>query len=156
MGKRALPPGQMAFAFEAPLVPASAGALAGDDVRVSMMVADILHGDSRPREVIAAEMSRLLGVEISKAMLDGYASPARDAWAISYTRLKALIAVTARHDLLDRDLRGIGASLLVGDEIMTARLGHLRARKSQIDSEIRALEGRVQPIERETMKRGNR
>lgn len=148
MGKRKPVPGQMAFGFEVPTTPA-AGALAGDDVRISAMVAEILHNDPRPREVIAAEMSRLLGVDVSKGMLDGYASPSREGWSISYSRMKALVSVTSRHDLLDADLRGIGASLLVGEEIHTARLGHLRAQRAQLDQEIRDAERRVQPIFRE-------
>lgn len=145
MGKRIVPPGQMAFGFDAPTMPVP-GALAGDDVRVSHLVADILHSDARTREVIAAEMGRLLGCEVSKSMLDAYASPSRDGHSISYSRMKALVSVSARHDLLDRDLRGIGASLLVGDEIHTARLGHLKAQRARIDQEIRAAERVVQPI----------
>lgn len=147
MGKRRSDPGQLAFGFEVP-TPALAGSLAGDDARVSRMVADILHGDPRPREIIAAQMSVMLGAEVSKAMIDAYASPGRVDHSISYSRMKALVAVTTRHDLLDRDLRGIGAALLVGEEIRTARLGHLRARKAEIEAEIRAVERNVQPIHR--------
>ncbi len=147
MGKRAIPPGQMQFRFEVPCAPRD-GALAGDDVRTANMVASILHADPRPREIIAAEMSRLLGADVTKSMLDAYASPAREAWSISYPRMKALIAVTARHDLLDADLRGIGLSVLAGEELELARLGHLRAQARVIQQEIRAAEQRVQPINR--------
>ena len=147
MGKRRGDPGQLAFGFDVPS-PALAGSLAGDDARVSRMVADILHGDPRPREIIAAQMSLMLDADVSKAMLDAYASPGRADHSISYSRMKALIAVTTRHDLLDRDMRSIGAALLVGEEIRTARLGHLRARKAELEAEIRAVERSVQPIQR--------
>ncbi|PZU56034.1 MAG: hypothetical protein DI547_17375, partial [Sphingobium sp.] len=57
-------------------------------------------------------------------------------------------AVTNRFDLLDRELREIGAAVLVGDEIHAARLGHLKAEKARLDRLIRDAERVAQPIDR--------
>src|SRR3546814_18300422 len=103
------------------------------DARIARVVGEALNGDSRSREVIAAEMSVLLNVEVSKMMLDGYASPARDGVNISFSRMLALVAVTQRHDLLDRELRELGAAALVGEDIHTARLGHLRSKIPRLE-----------------------
>lgn len=118
------------------------------DSRVARVVGEALNGDARTREVIAAEMSVLLDAEISKLMLDAYASPARGEHNISFARFCALVAVTNRFDLLDRELREIGAAVLVGDEIHAARLGHLKAEKARLDRLIRDAERVAQPIDR--------
>ncbi|WP_312251044.1 hypothetical protein, partial [Sphingobium yanoikuyae] len=123
---------QFAFTFDAPQPATLPAALAGVDARVARTVAEVLKNDDRDRLVIAAAMSVLLDEEVSKAMLDAYASPARDGHNISFARMLALIAVTNRFDLLDRELRAIGAAVLVGEEIYTAEIGH-------IDSEIEKL-----------------
>jgi hypothetical protein len=68
-------------------------------------------------------MSDLLDEEVTRFMLDAYASEAREGHNISASRFLALIAVTNRHDILDHILRRIGAAVLVGAEIATARVG---------------------------------
>jgi hypothetical protein len=81
-------------------------------------------------------------------MLDAYASPARDGHNISFSRMLALVAVTGRHDLLDRELREIGAAVLVGEEIHTARLGHLKSKIAELTAELKAVERMTNPINR--------
>lgn len=132
---------QFAFTFDAPQPATLPAALAGVDARVARTVAEVLKHDDRDRLVIAAAMSVLLDEEVSKAMLDAYASPARDGHNISFARMLALIAVTNRFDLLDRELRAIGAAVLVGEEIYTAEIGH-------IDSEIEKLLRRKKDLKR--------
>lgn len=136
-------PDQLGFLFEAPTLAPSRGpaALAGMEQRVCSMVGSILASDARPREVIAAEMSVLLGEEVSRMMLDAYASPARTDHKVPFTRLMALIAVTERHDLLDPLLREIGAALLVGEEVHTARIGHIDRQIEKLKEERRRIAG---------------
>jgi hypothetical protein len=111
MGKRSATPDQLGFSFEPPVLATLPAALAGLERQVSEAASDILHGDERSREVIAAEMSRLLGEDVSRAMLDAYASPAREGHKVPMSRFLGLVAVTDRHDILDRLLRPIGAAL---------------------------------------------
>ncbi|MFN3676191.1 MAG: hypothetical protein ACK4TC_09440 [Sphingomonas pseudosanguinis] len=140
---------QLGFTFDPP-VPARAEAdLAGLDRVVSGCVSIMLKGDSRTRPEIAGAMSALLDERVSPPMLDAYASEGRSEHNISAARLLALIAVTERFDLLDSLVRRIGGALLVGEEIHTARLGHLKAQRAQLDEEIKLLRQRVQPIARE-------
>ena len=128
-------PGQLGFAFEAPVSPSRPAALAGMEQRICSTVGTLLNSDSRPREIIAAEMSVLLAEEISPRMLDAYASPARAEHKVPMSRFLALIVVTGRHDLLDPLMREIGAAVLVGAEVMTARLGQIDQTIAQLTDE---------------------
>ncbi|GAM04835.1 MAG: hypothetical protein VYD90_13055 [Pseudomonadota bacterium] len=134
-------PDQLGFAFEAPLPAQGEAALAGMEQRVCRMVGSILASDGRAREVIAAQMSVLLGEEVSRAMLDAYSSPARLEHKVPFSRLMALVAVTGRHDLLDPLMREIGAALLVGEEVHTARLGHIDRQIAQLQAEKKRIAG---------------
>lgn len=141
MGKAKAHPGQLGFAFEAPIARTGVAGLAGLERRISSAVATILNTDKRPREVIGAEMSVLLDEEISRAMLDAYASPARAEHKVPMSRFFALVAVTGRQDLLDPLLREIGIAGLVGEEVLTARIGHVRQQIKELNAEMRRLEG---------------
>lgn len=140
MPKARAHPDQIAFAFDPPQPANQPAALAGFERRVSRAVGTILNSDSRSREVIAAEMSVLLDEEVSRAMLDAYASPARDGHKVIMSRFLALVAVCGRHDVLDGLLREIGAAVLVGEEVHTARIGHIGRQIAQLKAELRDLE----------------
>ncbi|RYY25215.1 MAG: hypothetical protein EOP62_14230 [Sphingomonadales bacterium] len=138
MAKRrpSVPPGQFAFTFDVPTAAREPSALSGLDREVAATVALILW-EARPktRFEIAGAISELLDDDVTKSMLDKYASEGSEAHAISAARLLALVAATDRHDLLDRLTRRIGAALLVGEEILTAEIGDL-------DRQIAALKRR--------------
>lgn len=134
-------PEQLGFLFEAPRAAKGEAALAGLEQRVCRTVGTILAGAGRPREVIAAEMSVLLGEDVSRAMLDAYASPARDGHKVPFSRLLALIVVTDRQDLLDPIMREAGMSVLVGEEVHTARLGHIDREIEKLRAERKQLAG---------------
>lgn len=139
MAKAKPHPGQMGFDFNPPRPKVGVAELAGLERRICATVGTVIASDPRPREVIAAEMSVLLDEEISRAMLDAYSSPAREDHRVPMSRLFALLAVTSRQDLLDPLLREIGAALLVGDEVKTARMGQLQQRISADQAELRQL-----------------
>lgn len=132
-------PGQLGFDFEAPAPASAPGELAGLERQINALVGTVIASDGRPREVIAAEMSVLLDETVTRCMLDAYSSPARTEHKVPFSRLCALLVVTNRQDLLDPVLRKIGAALLVGDEVRTARLGHLQQTLAQIQAEIKEL-----------------
>lgn len=141
MAKAKAHPGQLGFAFDPPPPATGEACLAGLEQRINSMVGTMLNSDGRSRREIAAAMSDLLSESISKEMLDAYASPAREQHKVPASRLFALVAVTGRHDLLDQRLREIGAALLVGEEVHTARLGHLKQQMRELQAELRRLEG---------------
>ncbi|MDE0880524.1 MAG: hypothetical protein OSB00_17970 [Sphingomonas bacterium] len=141
---------QLGFTFEPPVLASRDSDLAGLDRVVAASVAMALKTELRSRFEVAGAMSALLDDEVTKLMLDAYASEAREGHNISAARLFALIAVTQRFDLLDAIVRRIGAALLVGDELLTARLGHLKAQQRALSAEIKKIEQAATPIDRET------
>jgi hypothetical protein len=152
MAKRraSIDPAQLGFTFDPPMPARSEADLAGLDRVVAASVAHAMNEDGRSRFEIAGAISSLLADDVTKLMLDAYASEAREGHNISAARLLALIAVTDRFDLLDALVRRIGAALLVGEELHAARLGHLQAQRARLDQEIKALRGDVRPIDRGT------
>lgn len=148
MGKRrsALDPGQLGFTFDPPAPAQRASDLAGLDRVIASGVACGLKQDPRCRRDIAAAMSRLLGEEVTLCMLDAYASEARDNHNISAARFFAFVAVTKRYDIMDHVLRRIGAAALVGEEIVTARVGDLRAQITALQAELKDIEKRARPF----------
>lgn len=150
MAKARAHPDQYGFDFAVPTVGSEPAALAGLEQRICRAVGTILNSDKRPREVIAAEMSVRLEDEVSRAMLDAYSSPARDGHKVPMSRFLALVAVTHRHDVLDRLMREIGAAVLVGEEIQTARLGQIDSEIARLSEERKALKARQPLIRRGT------
>lgn len=141
MPKAKIHPNQLGFVFEAPKPVTEEAALAGFEQRVNRMVGSMLNSDGRSREVIAAEMSVLLAETISVDMLNAYASPARIEHKVPFSRLMALVVVTKRYDLLDARMRETGCGVLVGEELNTARIGHIDQQIRKLQAEKRSLSG---------------
>ncbi|WP_159648120.1 hypothetical protein [Sphingorhabdus sp. 109] len=151
MGKRrpSLSADQLGFSFDAPKPAREAAALSGMDRIVASGISQALTGDGRSRWEISGKVSELLSEDVSKLMLDAYASEARGDHNVPMHRALAIIAVTERVDILDAWLRRIGVSALDGDEIKTAKLGHLQRRLAEIKLEIKEIEKTAMPIKRE-------
>lgn len=143
MGKAKPHPDQIGFVFEAPLPAHGPAALAGFEQKISRMVATILNSDPRSRYEIAGKVSELLDEDVSKEMLDAYASPAREGHKVIMSRCLAIVAVCERQDLLDPIMREIGCALLVGEEIHTARIGHIDRAIEQLKEERRRISGQA-------------
>lgn len=139
MAKAKPHPGQFGFDFEVPRPATGVAALAGLEAQICGAVGVILNSDPRPREVIAAEISVLTGEDISRAMLDAYSSPARGGHKVPMSRFLALVQVTNRHDVLDQLMRPIGAAVLVGEEVHTARIGQIDAQIARLNEERKRL-----------------
>lgn len=138
--RRSFDPAQLGFTFEPPAPATSPADLAGFDRFIAASVGRALKGDTRSRAEIAWAMSELLDDEVSRWMLDGYASEARENHNISVDRFLALIAVTNRFDILDAAVRRVGAALLVGDEIKTAELGNIDRQIAQLKERRKSIE----------------
>ncbi len=144
-------PDQLGFTFETPVTVAEEGQLAGLDRVIASAVGRILRDDPRGRYEIAAGVSALLEEDVSKAMLDAYSAEAKDSHNISLTRFLALVAETQRYDVLDALCQKIGCKVLVGEEVLTAELGHIEAQIERLQARRGVLK-KVAPI----IRRGGR
>ncbi len=132
-------PNQLPFDFAAPAPSKGVAELAGLERQICELVGTVLASDPRSREEIAGAMSAVLNDHVTKPMLDAYASGARPDHKVPASRLFALLVVTDRADLLDPIMRKLGAALLRGEEVKTARMGHLQQLIKAAQAEMRAL-----------------
>ena len=147
MSKRrpAFNPDQLGFTFGSPLTVADEGHLAGFGKVVASAVGRVLKDDPRSRYEVAAGVSAMLDDDVSKAMLDAYSAEAKDTHNISVERFLALIAETQRYDVLDTLCHRIGCSVLVGEEVLTAELGHIQAQIARL-TQRQSLLKKVAPV----------
>lgn len=150
MGKRqpAFNPQQLGFTFDTPVTVTSEGQMAGFEKVVASAVGRILKEDPRSRYEVAAGVSALLEDDVSKAMLDAYSAEAKDGHNISVARFLALICETQRYDVLDALCHHIGCKILVGEEVLTAELGHIEAQIERLQARRGVLK-KVAPVIRE-------
>jgi cytochrome P450 len=92
---------------------------------VSRMLADAALA-GKDRYAVAAEMSRLTGQDISKAMLDGYAAEARDTFNIPLSKALVLEVACQSHALTNWMVAKRGGKLLLGAEAINAEIGRLQ------------------------------
>jgi hypothetical protein len=80
--------------------------------RISRAVAQTLRDCGLPRAEVCARMEAFLGARVSQAMLDAYASQAREEHAISAVRLAALAHATGDARLLDVLAESLGLAVI--------------------------------------------
>ncbi|MEX2126929.1 MAG: hypothetical protein WD871_01625 [Xanthobacteraceae bacterium] len=115
---------------------------AGAAARIARAVSAALADCGFEREAVAAEMTAYLGEEVSKGMLDAYASQAREGHNIPAHRLGALAVITGDARLLNVVLEGTG--LIAISEQYAALLRRERA------AELRdALQSEVEQADRD-------
>jgi hypothetical protein len=93
--------------------------------QVSELVSDILKGSELDRYEIAARMSRLSGDDVSKNMLDAWASPARVDHNLPLYRAALLEEVCASHVLTNWQVHLRGGRVAYGREALDTELGRL-------------------------------
>jgi hypothetical protein len=133
--------------FEVPAPsPATPGSM---DFRasVSLIVTDALaHAHAlmhKDRFAVAADMSRLAGKDISKWMLDGYTSEARDEFNVPAYLIPALEVATGSSAYTQWLAATRGARVLFGREVLHHDLSRLQMIRDQADDAIRAIKQQV-------------
>lgn len=93
--------------------------------QVSELVGELLKATDLDRYEIAARMSRLSGDDVSKNMLDAWASPARADHNLPFYRAALLEEVCASHLLTNWLVTQRGGRVAYGREALDAELGRL-------------------------------
>lgn len=103
--------------------------------RIALAVAATLESSTLSRDDIAAQMSAWLGEEVSRGMLDNYASQAKSDHTISLVRVLALIEVTGDTRLLQLAAEPFGKAVIeerylgaIEAEMVTERMEDLEQR----------------------------
>lgn len=115
------------------------GALAGLNTQIAHLLSAVIRDSGVDRFEIAARMSRLLGEEVSKTMIDAYSAESRDDQNIPAYRLLAFILATEAFAELDQLLARLGCRLLVGPQTKLAAIAKLEVQRSVLDKQIKAM-----------------
>lgn len=107
--------------------------------QVSELVGEMLKASDLDRYEIAARMSRLSGDDVSKAMLDAWASPARTDHNLPFYRAALLEEVCASHLLTDWLVARRGGRVAYGRDALLAELGRLERTRDEAARRAREL-----------------
>jgi len=100
--------------------------------RLSRAVAAALHDAEDCRETIAARMSAFLGERVSPAMLDAYASQAREDHKISVPRFLALLHATRDRRLLELLAEPMGWAVIERRHLPLIEVAAIREREDEL------------------------
>jgi hypothetical protein len=110
------------------------------EVKLCAAISQALKDCPDSREAVAARMAEYLGEpHFSKAMLDAYASPARDSHRITVKRFMALVHVTKANWLLDELARPFGCHVLESEDARAARIGLAEMKISELQKYVKTL-----------------
>lgn len=101
--------------------------------RISRAVAITLKECQKPREEIAEAMSAWLGEEVTKPMLDAYASQAKAEHTISFVRVLALWHATGDVRLYQLGAELFGHAVISDRYLPWVEVGQLADTKNEID-----------------------
>lgn len=122
---------------ELPPAPASAPGSLSCRAEIAHAMSEALKGHDRYD--IAAKMSRLLGRDISKHMLDAYTAESREDHIPPFDTAIAFDLATGANTLTTFAAQKIGAKLAVGQEALDAKLGQLERIRDEATKQIKQL-----------------
>lgn len=102
---------------------------------VSRAIAQALRECPLDRAEIARRMSTFLGEQVSKTMLDAYASQARDEHRINVPRLLALVHATGDLRLLQVMAEPFGCSVIENKWLRWIKVGQLAETRDKVNRE---------------------
>ena len=102
-------------------------------------MSEILKSSDLDRYEVAARMSRLSGDDVSKNMLDAWASPARADHNLPFYRAALLEEVCASHALTDWQVTLRGGRVAYGRYALNAELGRLERMRDEAARKAREL-----------------
>lgn len=125
--------------FEVPQpAPPQAGGLDLDAMLRAALCDAMKHCDL-DRHGVAAEMSRLTGRHVSKAMLDAYTAESRDDHNFPLRHAAAFEVATGSFCLTQMLAKARGCKVLVGEEALLAELGRLEQMEAELKAQKSAL-----------------
>ena len=129
--------------FEVPVQASKATGSLAKREHIAGIMSDVIRDCDLDRYQIAAEMSRLLGREITKYMLDAYTSESRETHIPPLDTAIAFDVVTGGISLLKFFADLLGCSVLVGDEILLAELGRIGHIEADLAIQKKAIKKRL-------------
>jgi hypothetical protein len=101
--------------------------------KIALAVAETLSGSELDRPTVAQKMAEWLGEDVSKNMLDAYASQAREDHVISLLRLIALVHATGDLRIFQMIAEMFGYSVVEDRYLPWIEVGQLAEKKDEFD-----------------------
>jgi hypothetical protein len=95
------------------------------------------------RETIAERMSAITGQRVSGAMLDAYASQAREEHSISLARFIALMQATGDRRLLELLAEPMGWAVVERADVALIELAELQAHADEVHRRVKVLQAQA-------------
>jgi len=132
--------------FAVPAAPRTIPGSQNISIEIRHLLSDVLKKCPKSRYEIAARMSELLGVEISKHQLDSWTADSRDGWRFPLEYITAFEAACDTYEITEYIASQRGCSLNIGAETLTAKLGQLEMMRGEIAKQIRDLKGHLEAV----------
>ena len=107
--------------------------------QVAHMVSEALKDADGDRYEVAAKMSRLVGREVSKYMLDAWSSESREGHNVPFYMVPALETACDTHLFTAWLAQKRGGKLLIGKDALLAELGKMERLRDEASRKIRQL-----------------
>jgi len=115
------------------------------DLRLRDAISQAIKDCPHSRFQIAAKMSELLGVEITKSMIDSWTAESREGvYRFPACYLPALCHVVGSFEPLRIMADLLGAYVIQGEEAILTELGRIKEQKKKIAIREKALESQLQ------------
>ncbi len=115
-------------------------------VEIAHTMSEALKRRSYDRFEVASRMSRLLGEEVSKAMLDAYTAESRERHNISLERAIAFDAATESYALMQLAAEKLGGTFLGGEDLVLVELAKLEHQEHELKIKGNELKARKQQL----------
>lgn len=108
-------------------------------VRIAHAMGRAMKNCPHDRYEVASRMSRILGRDVSKNMLDAYAAASKDTHIPNLAFCIAFDAATGQRELLNLSAALLGCTVLVGEEALRAELGQIELQEDALRKRKRDL-----------------
>lgn len=133
MGRKAtINPGQLDLWFEIPREPSPTGGSLDYASELRHVLTEAINQSGKTRYDIAAEMSRLLGIEVTKSQLDAWTAESRAMWRFPFEYAAAFEAATSCYSLVELLTRKRGCKAYWGRDAVMLELGRLERDEQEL------------------------
>ncbi|MBF0368559.1 MAG: hypothetical protein HQL52_03790 [Magnetococcales bacterium] len=129
--------------FEIPRAPAPRAGSLDYATEMRLAISRAIRESSKDRDEIAMEMSRLTGKPISKAKLDAWTAESKEGHRFPFEFAAAFEEVTSSTSLQELLAQKRGSTVLVGEEVLLAKMGQLDRIEQQAREEKRKLKKKL-------------
>lgn len=141
MTRRPANPDQMNLWFEIPAAPQPTGGSLDYDAELRHTLSHMLAQCGASRYDVAAEMSRLLGCEVTKHQLDSWTAESREPWRFPFGYAAAIETATKSYALTELLTRKRGCRAYYGREAVLMELGKLDQQEEEMRRKRATLKG---------------